>query len=266
MFSGYLEQKLKVSREIFIDTANVQEIKRWKKTGIIGGVTTNQAILLKDSVRPEELRNHIKLICLLVKKPVSVELTDSKSPFEEMIEEAQRLREIDEAVVIKVPLIPETTKSLDIIAKLCELSIPVNVTCMMSFEQMIVATLATREARQAYISLFWARSIEDHDKYRSSSEWIESHPKVGPEGPINSSPNSIVAATATFIREGGFSQPKIIIGSIRNARQVGEAFTAGAHIVTVTPDVLNAMLDSERTIETIKQFDDAWEQLTGINK
>ena len=248
-----------MSREIFVDSAKLDAIKEYKS--VATGVTTNQLIMLKDGVRIDKFDDHIRQICVEINGPVSVELTDSKATVDEMVEEAERLRGIDEAVVVKVPVIPGLTKSLAVIEELKKREIPVNVTAMMTFEQMLLATLATRDFKQAYVSLFWARSDDDHKKYRTNSDWLESNPKVGPESKVNSSPGRIVAATSTFIREGGFEQPKIIVGSIRNARMVGEAFAAGADIVTVTPDVLGAMLESQRTRETVEEFDEAWNEL-----
>lgn len=85
--------------------------------------------------------------------------------------------------------------------------------------------------------------------------------RVGMESSVNGDPKNIVSAISNFLSTGGYDNPKIIVGSIRTATQAGEAFAAGANIVTTTPEILEAMLFSQRTIETIKQFDDAWKHL-----
>ena len=149
-----------------------------------------------------------------------------------------------------------------LIEKLIKLNIAVNVTLLMTYEQIIMAILATRFARQeSFVSLFWGRTIEDQAQYRSRSDFVAKYPKLGMGSDVNRSPKSIVEATMRFLKEGNYTNPKLIIGSIRTASMVGEAFASGANIVTVTPDVLNMMLFSQRTLETMEQFDESWKQM-----
>lgn len=258
-----MAQLLQFNRSIFIDSSKIEEIKKWNSTGVIDGVTTNQSIMLKDGVSLKAFDKIVKSICKeMGKKPVSVELTDSNAPVKEMVSEAKRLNSLASNIVVKVPLIPETTKSLEVINSLISLNIAINVTTIMTFEQMVIAALATRNCkRPAFISLFWGRSMEDQIKYRSRFDFMADYKKVGLESAVNSSPHEITAQTALFLKEGRYDNPKIIIGSIRTATMVGDAFAAGAHIVTVTPEVLLAMLFSQRTKETIEQFDLDWKKL-----
>lgn len=243
-----------INRSIFIDSSKLEEIKRWNATGIIDGVTTNQMIMLKDGMKPRDFETVVKKICKEMKgRPVSVELTNSVVSSKIMIQEAVRLNTIAENIVIKVPLIPETTKSLEVVHELIKRNIAVNITAMMTFEQMITAILATRYAKKtSFVSLFWGRSIEDQANYRS---------KVDLGSEINTYPKNIVNETVKFLEKGYYKNPKIIVGSIRSANMVGEAFAAGSHIVTVTPDILIALLFSQRTKETIAEFDEAWKKL-----
>lgn len=256
-------QLAKFNRTIFIDSSNFEEIKKWNRVGVIDGVTTNQLIMLKDGITAKQYRGVIQKICQEMKgKPVSVELTDSTASITNMVKEAKSLNTIAKNIVVKVPLIPKTTKSLEVIAQLAKANIAVNVTTMMTFEQLVMATLATRHCKRlSFISIFWGRSIEDHQKYRSKGNFLTKHPEIGPESEINKDPKKQVAAIARFLEKGGYENPKIIVGSIRNASQVGEAFAAGAHIPTVSPATLRAMLYSKRSIETIQQFDNAWKEL-----
>lgn len=253
------------NRSLFIDTANIEEIKRWNSTGIIDGVTTNQSIMLKDGVNVKSFDKVVKSVCKeMGKKPVSVELTDSNASVKEMIAEAKRLNALAPNIVIKVPLIPETTKSLEVIESLVSLNIAVNVTAIMTFEQMIVSTLATRNCkRPSFISLFWGRSMEDQVKYRGRFDFMADYKRVGFESTVNNDPKNIVTNTSLFLKEGGYENPKIIVGSIRTATMVGDAFAAGGHVVTITPEILISMLFSQRTKETIEQFDEAWKELIG---
>lgn len=229
-------------------------------------MTTNQLIMLKDGIKLKDYDRVIIDICREMRgKPVSVELTDSKASPETMVTEAKRLDGLADNIVVKVPMIPDTTKSIWVIRQLAKENIAVNVTTMMTYEQMTMAVLATRHCeRPSFISIFWGRSIEDHAKYRGRFDFMAQFPRVGMELGVNDHPKKIVEATVQFLKEGQYANPKIIAGSIRTGTMVGEAFAAGAHIVTVTPDTLLAMLFSQRSIETIEQFDDAWKDLQKV--
>jgi len=251
------------NRSIFIDSSNLDEIKKWNATGVIDGVTTNQMIMLKDGVKPAEYETVIKNICREMKdKPVSVELTDSTATAEEMIAEGKRLNALAPNIVVKVPLIPDTTKSLYVVKNFADADIAVNITTMMTYEQMIMAILASRHCKRlSFVSIFWGRSIEDHEQYRSKPEYAKEHPKFGEESEIDADVFAQVGECANFLNEGGYENPKIIVGSIRTASQVGLAYSAGGHIPTVPPAVLEAMLYSKRSIETIEAFDQAWKDM-----
>lgn len=254
------------NRALFLDTSNIDEVRKWNATGVIDGVTTNQAIMLKDGVNPDNFEKVIKEIAREMRgKPVSVELSDSTASVDRMVEEAKKYDAMADNIVVKVPMIPDTTKSLRVIYELAKLDMAINVTTMMTYEQMIMSILATRHAkRPSFVSFFWGRSIEDEAQYRSRFDYMKNFSRVGMGSPINVHPKNIVEATARFLKEGGYENPKIIVGSIRSATQVGEAYDAGAHIPTVPPDILMGMLFSQRSIETIKQFDDAWKELQKV--
>ncbi len=252
-----------LKRSIFLDTSKLEEVQKWNETGIIDGITSNQSIMLKDGIKPKDFEKVVKSICKeMGDKPVSVELTDSTASVEQMVKEAQKINALAENIVVKVPLIPDTTKSLVVIKKLAELDIAVNVTTMMTFEQMLSAALAARHCkRTSFLSIFWGRSIEDNAQYRSRFDFMTKHQRVGIASLVNSTPDNIVAATVDFLETGGYDNLRIIVGSIRTASQVGEAYAAGGHICTIPPDILQAMLFSQRSIETIEQFDAAWKEL-----
>lgn len=249
-----------LNRSLFIDTSKLEEIQKWNATGVIDGVTSNQAIMLNDGVKPKNFNKLVKEICTEMKdKPVSIELSDSTAEPKDMLLEAQKYADLAENVVVKVPLIPDTTKSLYVIRELCKLDIALNITTIMTFEQMVLAALAVRHNKKiSFLSLFWGRSIEDSATYRSRFDYMAKHPRVGLESEINAKPHTITKEIASFLQTGGYDNLRIIVGSIRTASMVGEAFAAGAHICTANPEILTSMLYSQRTIETIKQFDDAW--------
>ncbi len=251
------------NRSIFLDSSSIPEIEKWNSTGLIDGVTTNQSIMLKDGVKLDQLNDTIKKICGIMKgKPVSIELSNSTASVEEMIAEAKKYRALADNVVVKVPLIPGDEKSLVVIKKLGDLKIPVNITAMMTYEQLVIAALVSRNhPAPSFISLFWARTIEDHERYRTNAGFMKEHPIMGPEADVNAHPSKITAAITEFLAKGGYDSPKLIVGSIRNVGQIGEAFAAGAHIVTIQPSTLQAMLYSQRTVETNADFDKAWDAI-----
>lgn len=253
----------KFNRALFLDSSKLEEVKKWNETGVIDGVTTNQLIMLKDGIKSKDYEKVIKAICKEMKgKPVSIELTDSTATAEEMIRQAKKLNNLADNIVVKVPLIPDTIKSLYVINQLTKLNIAVNITTMMTFEQMILATMAVRNSKRlCFISLFWGRSEEDQVKYRSRFDYMVAHPRVGLDSKVNGSLGNITTATANFLKEGGYNNVKIIIGSIRNAVMVGDAYASGGHIVTITPEIMMSMLFSQRSIETIAQFDEAWKEM-----
>jgi transaldolase len=145
---------------------------------------------------------------------------------------------------------------LDVIAGLQKEQIPVNVTAMMTWEQMRIAAEATHGFDNSYISLFWARSLDSRDARMTTEDKL-----VGVDHDINSHPSKIVRATLDLINDNGWINPKIIIGSIRSVRQAGEALASGAHIVTITPNVLEAMLTDAMTSKTVIDFDQAWKDM-----
>lgn len=263
-----MKMKFNFARSIFIDTSNIEEIIKWNKTGLIDGVTTNQYIMLKDNINCANFFSTIKCICKEMKnKPVSVELTDSSLSENEMVKQAKQLNNIADNIVVKVPIIPDSVKSLNIISRLIKADIAVNATIVMTFEQMVMAILALRNSKKpSFVSLFYGRSIEDHAKYRSRSDFMAKYPKVGYDLEVNNSPKTILQAAANFLKEGAYHNIKIIAGSIRTATMAGEAFAAGANIVTIAPDKLISMLFSQRTIETMAQFDEAWKKLQSNTK
>ena len=245
-----------MKREIFLDSSKVEEITRWKDLGVIKGVTSNQMIMMKDGIRADELDDQVKKMCKVSPGTVSVELTSSEATVDEMLAEAIRLHSIDDKVVIKVPIIPGSTKSLEVIRGLQNYKIPVNVTAMMTWEQMRLAAEVTHDFENSYISLFWARSLDSREARLNVEDKL-----LGVDSEINSHPKNIVRSTLDLLDTNMWENPKIIIGSIRSARQAGEALDSGAHIVTITPRVLESMLSDEMTTRTVKQFDEAWKKM-----
>jgi len=215
--------------KIFIDTASIDEIKKWKKRLFIDGVTTNQKIFLSE--KGVNFKQRVLEICNEEIGDVSIELTTYGVG--KMVTEAREYASWHKNIVIKVPMTTDGS-GLEVVKRLKTYGIKTNATCMMTAEQLILAA----NAGATYVSLFYNRSKdsgEDADEeLRKTKHFISSKQRF-----------SVKAA-------------KIIAGSIRYPSDVSDAFYAGADIVTITPKILEAIMDNKKTAETIKEFDEAW--------
>ena len=220
---------------IFLDSANIEEIKKYSDWGIISGVTTNQKIWLKE--KGINFKEKLKEILDFMKSfPISVELTKTNKPLHILIEEAKEYVKLGNNVVIKVPMW-KNGNGLMLTEQLKKINIPVNMTCCMNVSQAVLAC----EVEAKYVSLFYRRIIDFHKNETSSTNY-------GLEA---------IRRTRQIIDQQGYNT-KIIAGSIRNPWDVTDCLLAGVHIVTVTPKILEKLPFHEKTEETIKEFDEAW--------
>ena len=212
--------------KIFLDTADLNEIRKWQAYSILDGVTTNPSIMLKYGGYDMEVR--AKEICQLVHPcPVSVEVTTNDHA--EMLAQGRLFATWADNVVVKIPVINEYGEpSLDVVRTLVDESIKVNMTACLSFGQVVLGA----KAGATYISIFGGRvSDEGHDAsevIRNSVEWL-THWDYPSE---------------------------IIVGSIRTAMDVQEAVLAGAHIVTTPPKLLEKFIDHHYSRETVRGFNE----------
>ncbi|HEX4382569.1 MAG TPA: transaldolase family protein [Myxococcales bacterium] len=213
---------------IFLDSSDLNEIRQFMATGIISGITTNPLIISKENPGVD-LRAHMLEIMSMGKVPTSVELTSETEV--EMLAEAREYRKWHpQHVVIKVPMTEIGLRIINTLER--QDKTPVNVTCIMSFNQAYLSALAGA----TYVSIFSGR-VRD----------------MGYE------PAKVIEQTrAVLDREKLKAQ--IIVGSIRHMADVNEALYAGAHIVTVPPGILRKMCWNPRTTETIREFNDAWKK------
>ncbi|MCS6916586.1 MAG: fructose-6-phosphate aldolase [Chitinophagales bacterium] len=135
--------------KFFIDTANLDQIRKAMELGILDGVTTNPSLMAKEGIKGEEnIRNHYIAICELVGKNVSAEVISTD--YEGMINEAKRLSAMHPAIIVKIPMIAEGVKAL----KWCsDNNIKTNCTLVFSAGQAIVAA----KAGANYVSPFIGR-------------------------------------------------------------------------------------------------------------
>ncbi len=223
--------------EIFIDTANVAEIKRWLRYGVIDGVTTNPTIMLKDGAYDAEAR--AREIAALVKgRPVSVEVT-TNDPVK-MFDQAVAFARWAPNIVVKIPIINEDGEPcLGVVKALEEREVRVNVTAIMSFGQLALAA----KAGATYASIFAGRvSDEGHDA------------------------PGLIAAAVEWLERYRY-KTRVIVGSIRGAIDIQHAALAGAHVITIPPAFLTKMVDHQYTRETVRGFvQDAMQALLAMER
>lgn len=211
--------------KIFLDTANLEQIKTANSWGIIDGVTTNPSLIAKEGRKFEDV---VREIAAIVNGPISAEVISLDA--EGMVKEALPLAQIHSNIVIKVPM---TAEGLKAARQLKEKGIKTNVTLVFSANQALLAA----KAGATYVSPFVGR-LEDNGQ---DSIWL-------------------IKDIMTIYRNYGFDT-QIIVASIRNPVQVIEAAKAGAHIATVPFHVLEQMIKHVLTDQGIKKFLEDWEKV-----
>lgn len=223
--------------QIFLDTANLKEIEKWLRHGIVDGVTTNPTIMLNDGIY--DLKEGAKKIAgILDRRPLSIEVTTNNG--QEMIEQARLFAKLARNIVVKIPIINEDgSPCMEVINTLEREGIKVNVTAILSFGQVVLAA----KAGATYASIFAGR--------------------VADEGGDSS---LLIKMARGWLDDWGY-KTKIIVGSIRGAIDIQNAATAGAHIITVPPKFLYKMVDHKYTRDTVKGFiNDAMEAIMRMEK
>src|ERR671924_1171494 len=215
--------------KIFLDTANLEDIKRFNDMGVIDGITTNPSLLSKEKGNPSEIMCDIVRI---VKGPVSLEVVGTQ--FEEMLEEAHRLKKYGQNVVVKIPMIPDGMKA---VKKLKEEGVETNVTLIFSANQAILAA----KAGAAYVSPFIGR-LDD----------------AGQEG------MAVIREIVQIFKNYQFDT-NVLVASVRHPLHVIEAGKIGAHVVTLPPDILGKMLSHPLTDKGLTAFISDWEKVKKEN-
>ncbi|MBN2038462.1 MAG: transaldolase [Spirochaetes bacterium] len=259
--------------KIFIDSADIDEIKLAFDWGIADGVTTNPS-LLKAAVNRQikagknlDIREYLKSILEIAgKTPVSLEVTETSA--EGMLEQGERIYDMfhqaSNNVNIKIPVNPafqnEDTTHFDgikVIKKLTEQGIPVNCTLIFSPEQALLAA----KAGATFISPFAGR-VDDDLRKNAGEEFQKSdyYPAEGREknGKLLEdngivSGIDLVCKCVDIIELYGYKS-EIIAASLRNTRQTREAALSGAHIATLPFGVIKDMLKHHKTYEGMKAF------------
>lgn len=209
--------------KLFIDTANVNEIRRANDLGVICGVTTNPSLIAKEGRVFEEV---VKEITGIVDGPISAEVISLEAA--KMVEEAIPLSQIHKNIVIKIPMCEEGLKA---VKTLTSKGIKTNVTLIFSAAQALLAA----KAGATYVSPFLGR-LDD----------------VGMEGL-----NLIEEIVDIFDAQG--IETEVIAASIRNPIHVTAAARMGCHIATIPFNVIIQMISHPLTTIGIERFLKDWE-------
>jgi transaldolase len=215
--------------KIFLDTANIESIKKYSDMGLVDGITTNPTLLSKEKGNPAEIMLQIVKI---IKGPVSLEVVGTT--MDEMVDEAHRLKKYGHNVVVKIPMIPD---GLKVVKKLKEEGIQTNVTLVFSANQAILAA----KAGAAYVSPFIGR-LDDS----------------GQEG------MTVIKDIVQIFNHYQFNT-NVLVASIRHPLHVIEAGKIGAHVVTLPPDILGKMLSHPLTDKGLSAFMNDWEKVKKEN-
>lgn len=210
---------------LFIDTANLEEIKKAVELGAISGVTTNPSLIAKEGRVFEDV---IQEIASIVDGPISAEVIGLTK--EEMIREGKELAKIHRNIVIKIPM---TLEGLKAIKELSSLGIKTNATVIFSLNQAILAA----NAGATFVSPFLGR-LED----------------MGEDG------LEVVAQIVQVFKEYSYNS-KIIAASIRNPKHVADVAQMGVDIATVPYKVIEQMSKHYMTDRAIEKFLEDWKVL-----
>ena len=241
--------------KIFVDTADLTEIREACTWGIVDGLTTNPTLIRRAvealAKEPVKMEAHIEEICRLVPGPVSLEVTslDATSMVEEATILYERFNPVAENVVIKIPANTSTDEGdrrdfdgLRAISTLSARGIPVNATLVMTPEQALLCA----KAGARYVSPFMGR-VDDYEAKRSEG--------LQQEGPTLSPGCVLVEQTVQILRAYAFPC-EVIAASVRHAGHVRAAGLSGAQIATIPFAVLLDVVRHPKTAEGIRRFSD----------
>ncbi len=205
--------------KLFLDSADLDEVKKWVATGFVDGVTTNPTLMAQVGKRPRDV---IPQICALVNGPVSAEVTSTHA--KGMLEEAAEFIKFGPNVVIKLPLIRE---GLIACRELSTQNIPTNVTLCFTPAQALLAA----KAGATFISPFVGR-LDD----------------VATDGMV------LIDEIVTIYNNYPALSTEVLVASIRHPRQLVDAAKMGADCATLPGKIFNQLFDHPLTDRGLEQF------------
>ena len=214
--------------KIFIDTANVKEIREAASLGVVDGVTTNPSLVSKEG---RDIKQVIAEICSIVDGPISAEAVSLEA--DKMVAEGMDLARIHKNIVVKLPMNKEGLKATKILAGK---GIRVNMTLVFSPAQALLAA----KVGAAYVSPFVGR-LDDISHYGMD----------------------LVRQVVTIFENYGYPT-EVIVASVRNPLHVVDAALAGAHIATIPFGVIDQIVKHPLTDIGIEKFLADWKKMEKI--
>jgi len=212
--------------EIFLDTADVTEVRDLVSLGVVDGITTNPSLVAKEG---EPFTTIVDQLLQIVDGPVNLEVVGTD--LATILKEAHQLAKHHSNVVVKIPMIADGLKAVH---QLAQEGLRTNVTLCFSASQALLAA----KAGASYISPFVGR-LDD----------------IGHEG------MDLVREIVTIYRNYGFPT-KVLAASLRSPLHVVEAALAGAHVGTLPPKVLRQMLQHPLTDSGLERFLADWKKVS----
>jgi transaldolase len=210
--------------KFFIDTANIDEIKKGLELGMVDGVTTNPSLVSKEQRPFSEI---LADICAIVDGPISAEVVSLDA--DGMVTEARELAKISDNIVVKVPMIEEGLKA---VKRLTAEHIKTNVTLVFSSSQALLAA----KAGATYVSPFVGR-LDD----------------------ISQNGMDVIGDIMTILRNYGFTT-EVIVASVRSPMHVVESALMGADIATIPYKVIAQLAKHPLTDIGMEKFLADWEK------
>lgn len=211
--------------KLFLDTANLEDIKKWVPTGLIDGITTNPSLLSKEA---SDVRKNLLEICSLVDGPVSIEVVE-KTP-EAVYQQALQISELAKNVVVKIPF---SFEYLPVIKKLADQGVALNITLVFS----VLQALMVAKLNVTMISPFVGR-VDD----------------IGYDG------IGLIHDIVAMINEYEFDS-QVLAASIRTIDHWKQSIAVGADIVTLPPSIVAKAMKHPLTEQGIASFDADWSKL-----
>jgi len=214
--------------KFFLDTANIEAIKKYAQWGVVDGVTTNPSLLAKEGI---SLEKRIKEIAKVVDGPISAEVVSKDA--KDMVTEARKYSKWHKNVCIKIPMNEEGLKALKVIS---QEGIKTNVTLVFSAGQAILAA----KNGATYISPFVGR-LDD----------------------ISEDGMALISEILAIFKNYNF-KTQVIIASVRHPRHVIEGALMGAEIATIPPEVFEKLIKHPMTDKGIEAFLKDWEKVKNL--
>jgi transaldolase len=210
--------------KFFLDTANIEEIRKGVSLGLVDGVTTNPSLVAKEG---KSLEDVAKEICDLVDGPVSLEVISTES--KDIIEEARRLSKVHENAVVKIPMIQEGLKALKVVS---QEGIRVNVTLVFSATQALLAA----KNGAAIVSPFVGR-LDD----------------------ISNDGMDLISDILTIYDNYEF-ETEVLVASIRSPMHILHSALMGAHIATMPYKVMEQLIKHPLSDIGLEKFLADWKK------